>query len=358
MAELLTFSRETYNEEIKNFLDKNYAPLTQYDFYGNWQKAVGRDVYEFSIRNSAGELVLYSQAISIPAGLKKKFLYCPYGPIISKKISENPVKLTELLNFLNEKISTFLREIDHSFLRLDFTPNIDNFAQNSPNLTLKRAPKWSEGGSFFQPRLETALNLSKGVDDLYSEIDSKNRYAIRLAERKGIKIEIILENFLTHFETFYQMIKDTADRNSFNLHSKKYYLEIFKDLDKRKNGRLVLAKVDETIATCLVFVDFNKTTMFLLGASLTELNKKVPTSHLAHWKNIEFAKKSGLEIYNFGGISKEKSRSDSLSGVTMFKRRFGGYEIKHSDYYDLVVDKIGYRIFLFKKWLRWLKNLI
>ena len=54
----------------------------------------------------------------------------------------------------------------------------------------------------------------------------KNRYNIRLAENKGVAIEIIENNFEKYFEDFYNLIERTAKRNNFKLHPEIYYKNI------------------------------------------------------------------------------------------------------------------------------------
>jgi lipid II:glycine glycyltransferase (peptidoglycan interpeptide bridge formation enzyme) len=351
------FTTENYSDKHQKFLDENMAPLTQYGFYGEWQKSIGREIFTYTITDESDQINLFLQAVAVPIGFGKKFLYCPYGPVLNSKIVSNKKTLTDTLEALKTGLKTYLKQTGYSFVRLDFCPNIDDFMLNTGTIGLRIAPKYARDGSFFQPRVEWALDLDNDIETIYNSIDSKNRYAIRLAERKNIKIEIITENILDYFETFYEMISDTAKRNSFGLHKREYYLEVFKSLDKNKNGRLVISKVEDQIATCLVFVDYNRTTMFLFGGSSTELNKKIPTSHLSHWKNIEYSKNAGLKIYNFGGVENEKHPSIGLRSLTKFKKRFGGYEIEHSMFYDLINQKIIYRIFLLKKLIRYLKNI-
>ncbi len=354
---ILKFTEENFSEKHSKFLDENFAPLTQYGFYADWQNEIGRKQYVFTVTDQDNNIKLFMQSFIVAIGFGKNFLHSPYGPVLDKKII-NSEELKTVLVVLIEGLRSISAKFNCSFTRLDFVPNIDQILQKVGNLGLIQASKRSKDGSFFQPRVEWALDLTKDPEQIYREIDSKNRYAIRLAERKNVQVEIIKENISEYFDIFYKMMTDTAERNSFSLHKREYYTGVFESLKKNNNGRLVLTKIDNQIATCLVFVDYNQTTMFLFGASSTLLNKIVPTSHFAHWKNIQYSKSSGFKIYNFGGVENDKYQSESLRSLTTFKKRFGGYEIEHSGFYDLVVDKFIYKIFLFKKLIRFFKNLI
>ena len=55
----------------------------------------------------------------------------------------------------------------------------------------------------------------------------KTRYSIRLAEKKGIAVEIVTNNFEKYFEIFYKLMEGTAERNSFGLHQKKILQDNF-----------------------------------------------------------------------------------------------------------------------------------
>ncbi|MEK7596614.1 MAG: hypothetical protein AAB450_00665, partial [Patescibacteria group bacterium] len=56
------------------------TPFTQAQFYGEWQKSLGREVKRFIV-SSNEKLVVYLQAIEYPLICNKSYFYIPYGPI-------------------------------------------------------------------------------------------------------------------------------------------------------------------------------------------------------------------------------------------------------------------------------------
>ena len=62
--------------------------------------------------------------------------------------------------------------------------------------------------------------------------------------------------------------------------------------------------------------------------------------YLLHWEVIKYAKEHGLSEYDLWGIDEKK-----WSGVTRFKKGFGGREVKYTGSYDYVFMPIWYRLY-------------
>lgn len=311
------------------------TPFTQAPFYGKWQRKLGREVKSFVIRERE-RVIAYFQLIKYPFLRNKSYLYIPYGPVV-KDFSE------QFLAFLKIEFQALARENNAVFVRLDFTPLVPGDILSK---FFTKASLATYHSAYFQPRLEWFLSLGKTENELLMAMHEKTRYSIRLAERKGIIAEIITKNFEKYFLVFYKLMAETAKRNGFSLHEKNYYQNIFQNLQSN-NAYLSVARYGEKILVVDLIIRYGSVANYVFGGSSNERRNLMPT-YLAQWAAICQAKKLGLASYNFGGISSGKIYR-GWDGLTIFKKKFGGYEVKHSDFFDLVAQPFWYHLYNFRK---------
>jgi len=317
------------------------TPFTQAHFYGAWQQYLGREVRRFVILQD-GKDVAYFQLVKYPLMFGMNYLYAPYGPVVAA-FSE------ELLVFLKEEITKIARDSNAVFVRLDFTPPVsreDQIRMLARQFT--KASLHTYRGAYFQPRAEWYLNLAKTEEELLKDMHEKTRYSVRLAGRKGITAEIVTSDLDSFFPVFYELMCGTARRNGFSLHGKEYYRQIFRHLDPQ-NVFLAVARYGEKILSVYLVIRYGRVANYVFGGSSDEHRERVPT-YLAHWAAICHAKKTGAAEYNFGGISfGDVYKAINMDSLTTFKKKFGGREIVHSDFYDVVVKPLWYRLYNFRK---------
>lgn len=311
------------------------TPFTQASFYGAWQEHLGRKVRRFLILKE-GKPVSYFQLISYPLIFKKRYIYIPYGPI-TKDTSD------EFFIFLKKELRRITQEEHAVFTRIDVTPLV-------PNKTLgtffTAARHYTYQSPCFQPRTEWFLPIEKSEEEIFADMHKKNRYAINVAERKEIVGEIITENFMDYFDTFYTLLEETASRNHFHLHEKSYYQYIFEN--PPKDAFLSVAKFENTILAVGLTVVFGKTANYIFAGSCDQERERMP-SYAVQWHAIRHAKSLGCSFYNFGGITTEDEKIKDWNGLTRFKKRFGGGAVRHSDFFDVVVEPFWYVLYNTRK---------
>ena len=311
------------------------TPFTQAPFYAQWQTNLSRAVSRFVILRDK-KVVAYFQLIKYPLFNGKSYFYLPYGPITKDFSEDFFVKLKQELNRLAKTENAV-------FARLDFIPSISSDILSK---FFTPAPLYTYHSAHFQPRREWSLNLNKTEEDLLKEMHEKTRYSIRLAKRKGIAVEIITKDFEKYFENFYELMLGTAQRNGFNLHQKNYYQNIFKNLHS-DYAYLIIARYGEKILVSKLIIRYGSTAYSVFSGSSNDHRDLRPT-YLVQWVAICQAKKLGHHFYNFGGISAGKIYQ-GWTGLTVFKKNFGGEEIIHSDFYDIVAQPFWYHLYNFRK---------
>jgi len=332
-------------EEVNNFdpsILNAETPFTQAGFYGDWQKALGREVKRYIVKEGS-EIIAYFQMIKYPLLLGKSYFYIPYGPVIK---NTNPDQ--ELLLFIKEEINKINKKEKAIFTRLDFTPVIPNEILGK---YFTKTPLCACNTPSSQPRTEWFLKLDKTENALLMSMDASNRQSVRTAEKKNITVEIATENFTTYFETFYKLMTGTAKRNGFGLHAREYYLAVFNNLAKIQNAYLVIAKYEEKILLIKMIIIYNGVANDVFTGSSNEERNRRPT-YLAIWKAVLQAKKLNCKYYNFGGITDGENNSPDWGGITSFKKKFGGFEVKHSNFYDVVTNPLIYYLYNLRKFLK------
>jgi len=330
--------KDTENFEPSTLLEN--VPFTQARFYGDWQKYFHRTVKRFSVIKN-DQTVAYFQIIKYPLIKSWSYLYIPYGPV-TKEIS------VEFLIELKSELIKIAKQSKAVFVRLDFTSMIS--ARVTLGEIFKPSPLYTYHSAYFQPRIEWFLKLNKTEDELYKDMHENNRYSIRLADRKEIKTKIISENFTHYLESFYELMAITSKRNGFSLHSKEYYEAIFKNLTG-KNAFLVVARFGDKILAIDLIIIYSGIANYVFACSSNEERNRAPT-YSAIWSAIKYSKSLGCRYFNFGGISTADQPNKDWDGLTNFKKKFGGEEVRHSEFFDLVVNPIVYWLYNMRKWIK------
>ena len=333
--------------EIKT--DERFDPLTlsintsftQAEFYGLWQKSLNREVKRFLISDK-DEPIAYCQLIKYPLGRRLSYFYAPYGPVI-KIFSE------QFLTYLRSELLKIAKRERVVFTRLDFTPPSSDARLFKK--FFKKSFLYTYHAAHFQPRGEWFLSLTESEDKIFAAMHEKTRYSIKLASRKGIATEIVTENFSDYFPIFYDLMTETARRNGFHLHEKKYYQNIFRNLQSIPKTYLSVAKYQNKILVIDLIIVFGQTANYVFGGSSNQ-QRNLCASHLAQWAAICQAKKLGCTDYNFGGIAMGEIYKN-WHGLTRFKQRFGGRPVVHSDFYDLVTKPSWYWLYNLAKFIKW-----
>lgn len=319
----------------------SYVPITQTWWYGSMQENRGRHIKRYAI-TIEGKVVSYVQFIIYPLISTLTYWYAPYGPIL-KNYNQ------DLIDFVAKEIKSIANPANAVFVRFDFvSQGVIDESIIPPVLT--KASKISSHGSYYQPRLEWIVDISMDTDKILMNMHQKTRYSVRLAQKRGVETTITSGAGINQrLNDFLLLMKSTSKRNSFALHDDYYYKVFFDEIARRGNGFLIEAYYgDKLLASHLIVIEGGIANYVFGGTSDEEKDLCAP--YLAHFNAMKESKLLGANKYNFGGISDEKE----WIGITQFKKKFGGYALEHSPYYDLIINKFWYRVYNFRKFLRFI----
>jgi len=330
--------RECDIEEYATALPKlssktNPLPLLQSPFYGAWQARDGKTVVYFTAHDGS-ELVAAGLAVKYDAPGNISFFYCPYGPIAKKW---TPELFTKLKDFF----APIAKRTGATFVRLD----ADSLTGSLPVKPVKNHVAVTAS---LQPRAEWLLDIAGPQDDIWMGLHKHARYNFRLNERANAKLNMY-EPGKAPLDTFFQLMETTAGRNSFSIQSRKYYKSVLQSIPA-DHGFVSVCTIDKQVAAVALFAEYDCVMHYVFAGSSNDFRKIAPP-YFVMWNAILEAKKRGWHTLNFGGIA-DNVKSTHITGITGFKKRFGGYEIDHKNPVDLVYNPIKYTIFSAYKRLR------
>ena len=304
--------RQKYNKQASH-------PLQSWE-WGEFRKKWGNEL----IRTDYGQLTLH------------KIPFVPYkigmlikGPSPTKKILDDLKKLGK-----KEKLL---------FIKLE--PNV---LKNTKAITLLKQNNAVSGKTLFTPT-SFWIDLTLSEDNLMKSFQSKTRYNIRLAQRKGV--EVRENNSDKAFRAYLKLTRETVERQGFYAHSEKYHRLMWKELhtDMVKKGEKPIARLlsarykGEIITTWIVFVwkDF---LYYPYGASANK-HKNVMANNLVMWEAIKYGKKLGLKTFDLWGREPGK-------GFTRFKEGYNPQVVEFLGTWDLVTSPY-YKLYRIAEILRW-----
>jgi lipid II:glycine glycyltransferase (peptidoglycan interpeptide bridge formation enzyme) len=194
-----------------------------------------------------------------------------------------------------------------------------------------------------QPRSTIILDLQPDEDAILAQMTSKCRYCIRLAARREVTVRQASGDDLL---TFYDLMRETGERNGFPIHSQAYYEAAFLLFQAANRAAFFLAEYQgEPLAAVMAFA-FGQQATYMYGASSNRERARSP-NHLLQWEVIRWARAWGCTRYDLYGVPDVDPASPiaDLSGVEHFKASFGGRQTRHAGAFDYVYSPALFRAF-------------
>ena len=317
------------------------SPFQQSWAWGEFKHQVGVDVIRLAAVFGT-RIVGVAQVLHEPWRFRQSTLSGFHVPLVdmSLPVAQYQEVLGALLQVLVSEAKT------RKVISLHLEPPIELcnealFKQFEVQHKLRRAPA-------FQPLDTLMLDLSQSEEKILASMHEKTRYNIRLAEKKGVHVEVAsVSTQRDALEAFITLNKQTAARDRFQSHGSGYYRRLGDHLPPEMLKVYLAMFEGQAIAANLV-VHFGDLATSVHGAS-GNANRNVMAPHLLQWRQILDAKLAGKRSYDFFGIEtqqrKRASRQGSAwAGITRFKQGFGGQVVSYLPAYELPVRKGWYRL--------------
>ncbi len=286
-------------------------------------------------RSDSGEIkgtmaVLLRKISKLPYHL----MYAPRGPVCDFDDKETFSALIGAAKQEGKKYNAYDLKIDK-----DVDDGNDEYRKMVTDLGFEIRPK-SGGFAEYQCTRVIRIDLEgKTEDEVFASFDSGHRRKIRVALKNNVEIEICGSE---KTELFYDIMKETTERDGFALRSAEYFgkiLDVFGD-----KARLYLAYYTPedgnrvAIAGALSVVWGDKLWYFY-GAS-RNIHRNVMPNYLVQWEMIRWAVQCGCRIYDFRGVAS----FDEDDGLYRFKSKFGSYSMEFMGEMDLIFKPAAAKI--------------
>lgn len=317
-------NQKVWEDFLKKHEEANFLQSWQ---WGEFHTNLGKQVFRSGFYD--GNLLVGVMLSVIEPAKRGKYLTVPGGPIIDW----NNKKLVAAAFSEMKRIAT-----ENGCVYVRIRPQLvdDVFSRN-----LFKENGCISAPMYMHAELTSQLTITKPEEELLANMRKTTRYEIRKAEKLGIKITTSKDEKL--IKHFYDLQLETAKRQKFVPFSYKYFFEQFKVFFKSDNALLYTATFEKKILAQAFIIFYNKEAVYHYAVS-TEEGRRYPGAYLLQWEVIKEAKRRGMKKYNFWGVAPTDSKDHRFSGISIFKRGFGGEDVQYLHAQDLIINYPKYAI--------------
>lgn len=331
-------SKKEWEALIATFSEANFLQSWN---WGEFQKNLDKTVVRIAIVSDKNTVGL-AQGV-IETAKRGTYLAVAGGP---------------LFNWQNEEIAKYLFDelracaLEHSCVFIRFRPQglaRDISPSMLSSISARTAPM------HLTADLTLQLSLEQTDEEILKQMRKNTRSSIRKADTLGIYTELSSDS--NEIRNFYEEQQLVAQRQKFVPFSYTFFLEQFKAFIKDTQVCLIHAySSDKELLSTAFVIFYNKEAVYHYGIS-TDKNRKLPGSYACQWTAIKEAKKRGCTRYNFWGIVPQSVTNHRFSGVSLFKRGFGGEEVEYLPAHDIWLSWRYWFLFIFETIRRKLRRL-
>lgn len=259
--------------------------------------------------------------------------YLPKGPLPEAKLTKTLAKIARENNCVYIKCEPLFEQAEISKEQLGFLQN--NFVKGKPLFT----------------RYNFVLDVTKSEAELLLHMKQKTRYNIRVAEKKGVRVEV--DDSEEALSSYLDLTEETTKRQGFYSHSRQYHRMMFETLHKAGIAHLLVARYQDEVITAWVIFKYGETLYYPYGASSRE-HREVMANNLVMWEAIRLAKKWKLKYLDmWGALGPEPDPADPWYGFHKFKEGYGARHVEYVGTWDYVGKPLLYYPLRAAEWVRW-----
>lgn len=250
---------------------------------------------------------------------------CAQGIIRTKKYIYKEIHFSRitLTTEMYRELYAYLKKHKYTFASFDFMGEVPDMHDHHVIDESNR-----------QPNQTMRMRLNPSQEELLQNMHKKTRYNIRLAKKKKVLIKKQKDP-----QVFWDLMRQTRERDEFSSGSKKHYATLLDSLIAMQ----YTAYIDQTPVASNICIQYGDTVTYLHGSSSYE-HRSSMAPYMLQWEQILDAKKQGYTYYDFWGVAKKSTdknnqqcffnfcwdKGDPWSGFTRFKAGFGGQYTKVS----------------------------
>jgi lipid II:glycine glycyltransferase (peptidoglycan interpeptide bridge formation enzyme) len=301
-----------------------------------------------------GALVAVVAAQERPLFGGRSFWYVPHGPVLDYGDARSGERLRALVTALR------IAGAEHGAIAVKLEPRL---AHDDPALA-------AFGGRGLRRRDETLqvgqTRIVELTDDetLLAGFDKDTRYGVRRAEREGVAVSIHQDAANQRpIDDLHRMVRETQRRAGFPMPPLERYRVAWRALAGAGRAAILEARREgELLASGMVVVEGDRSFYLFSGSRREERGEpKRYASYALQWEMMRLARDRGVVEHDLWGVAPPGAGSDhAWFGVGLFKKGFGGREVRWAGSWDLVVDPALYRLRaatgIMRGWLRGMRR--
>lgn len=290
--------------------------------WGEFREKMGIPVLRYGIYQNA-KLVKVFQLTLHKIPFTQQFVgYLPKGPLPDKD-------LADALDIIGKEQSC-------AFIKVE--PNI--LASTKPYTVY---PRFLPSPKPLFTKHNFLIDLTKSESDLLKNMHPKTRYNIRLAEKKGVKIEVGTSDKI--FQDFLDLYFETTKRQGYFGHNRTYHQTAWDTLKASDMARIAIGYYQKQPLSAWMLVNFKDTLYYPYGGS-TLRHKEVMANNLVAWEAIKLGQKLHLKTFDlWGALGPTPNPKDHWIGFHTFKERYGGTHVEYIGTFDLIFNETVYFLF-------------
>src|SRR3989344_2520877 len=192
-----------------------------------------------------------AQAVVRKLPVSSSYLEIAKGPIIDSAISDKRLAIGELAEKIKEigkREKAVLARINPPYERVKLDLNEE---WRKPAILVRQ----------LEPENTVLVDLFRSEDELLSNMHEKSRYNLRLAVKKGVKVEIATDSDEA-FEQFLALLKETAKRDGFLR-----FRQIFMTSSAEPRAELLIGSLNGRVLAAAIVMLFGDSGTYLYAAS-------------------------------------------------------------------------------------------
>lgn len=263
----------------------------------------------------------------IESARRGRYLTVPGGPIIDWSDRN-------LINVFAKQVRIIAKENNCVFIRVRSQLKSDESSKK-----IFKDLGFIKATMHLHAELTSQLDITKSEDELMVQMRKTTRHEVKKAIKENVKITASTEE--KDIKKFFALQMETAKRQKFVPFSYEFLHEQFKTFTQSGNALLYKAEFEKKLLAQAFIIFYNKEAVYHYGAS-TDDGRKYPGAYLIQWEAIREAKKRRMIRYNFWGVAPENNPNHRFSGLSLFKRGFGGTDFEYLHAQDLIINKPRY----------------
>jgi len=288
------------------------------------------------VAEEEGEIVALVAAQQRRLPLGRAFWYVPHGPVLDYTHPSAAERL--------RAVSIGLREVGRGAraVAVKLEPRVEEaWAAPFDALRLRRHPRPVQVG-------QTRIIDLAGDEELLASFDKDTRYAVRRSQREGVTVQVLNDaSDPTPIDALHGLVMETQRRAGFPRPPLERYRIAWRALGSASRASILEARRDGQLLASGMLVMEGAQSFYLFAGSRREAvgEAKHYASYLLQWEMMRLARGLGSRRHDLWGIAPTNAGQEhAWHGVGLFKKGFGGHEVRWAGTWDVVVDPTLYRL--------------